>query len=231
MWRLAFRLARRAVSALIGLARAISRDLGSVGRDLARAIQLRVAVQGRGFEELAAYIRREHPAAIRRAAQRAVSRTAREIRTSATDRIRDDTGAPRNRIFRAIRITQSPQKLTAWVSATRARIPLEHLKPKPVQTAAGVEYEIGGRRVVAQSAFIWRAKQLVFRRKGRPRLPIERVPGPSVSDLFSERVSELQREAEERLKRNLDRELKVELDRLMRKNRVFHTKININIGR
>jgi hypothetical protein len=68
---------------------------------------------------------------------------------------------------------------------TTSRKPITAMQFKPLQTKKGLSMRIfrGGKRTLIKSGFM--AKGLPFRRKGKERLPLETIYGPSIHAIYT----------------------------------------------
>lgn len=131
-----------------------------------------------------------------RAAAAGINRSARGAYTLAVREIQADTEAGAQKAIRKnltlkLATADKPEaRLTAF-SSKKDRIPIIELRPSPRgltkrRPIGGVRY--GRARKLLPSAFIARLKSGhvgVFKRVGKPRLPIVELQGPSVALVFS----------------------------------------------
>ncbi len=130
---------------------------------------------------------------VARAASRALNRTASQVRTAAVKDLKADighaTGLGSAAIRKNIRITKAkPGKLIAVLTPSGHAIPLINFSAR--QVAAGVSHKAWDRRQIATHAFIATmpsGHRGVFTRKGKKRLPIRELYGPSLPKEFSHR--------------------------------------------
>ena len=120
----------------------------------------------------------------------AVNRTATRTRTHVSREIRKELAAPAKVVNNTLRKTKATRKRPgAVVTLERSRrIPLRDFGAR--QTRAGVSYRIskqGGRQTAKSAFMISKMNNRVFKRKGRTRLPIGQLYGPSPWGVFIKR--------------------------------------------
>lgn len=148
---------------------------------------------------------------IEKAVSRAINKTAVSARTKIVRRIARETSLKQKIIRRAVTLRRASYRVWQAVVGIRGKpMPLVWFHAR--QTKAGVTYKLrkGEPRKTALHAFLARMPSGwfgVFRRKGRPRLPIEQLFGPSVREIFAGApglVEETVRETGEKLHAELD---------------------------
>lgn len=121
---------------------------------------------------------------------RAMNRAIRKAQGVAVKSMAAELPALRQRTIRNATALKLARR-TDWVAATSAkggRIPIMDLQAR--QTQRGVSYRAKGGRRLIPGAFIGRMPSGhagVFRRKGRKRLPIQELYGPSLPRVFVQR--------------------------------------------
>lgn len=142
---------------------------------------------------------------------RALNKSIVTVRSASVKEIAKNVGLSQKDV-RAVMGTKLATRtdLEASVTVTGKRIPL--LKFRARQTRAGVSYRLSGGRGQAPGAFIATMRsghQGVFRRRGRARLPIDELHGPSLPHVFSQGVitAALRRLAKAVMPKNLAHEI------------------------
>lgn len=150
---------------------------------------------------------------LRRAYSRALSRTARAMRTKTRKALREGLDLRAAAILKArLRLQRYKAKgrnmgaARVWVGSND--LPATAFKGKPRQTATGVSV---GKKVF-EDAFVGTsqtsAKQMVFKRKGRARLPIFRETAPVESEVAEILESKVFDEMSETFMRNFVAEVR-----------------------
>lgn len=123
------------------------------------------------------------------ATARALNRTLQQVRTVATRAVAEDLGITQKAVRDGLRLQQASRgDLRASIHVSGQRIPLIQFRAR--QTSRGVAYRLPGGRSDAPGAFIATMKsghRGVFRRRSRPRLPIDELRGPSLPHVFTQR--------------------------------------------
>lgn len=156
----------------------------------------------------------------RQAIARALNRATASMRTVQTRGIAKDLGLAQAPIRKAMTIDQATASHhVAKLIATGARIPLYAFKPSPKdpqvrRRTGGVSYRLPGGRGRVPNAFIARMDSGhigVFVRKGRRRLPIRELFGPSIPQVFGKLSPEALARGQEQLIKETAHELKFAL--------------------
>lgn len=156
---------------------------------------------------------------LRLAQSSVLNRMGAKVRTTTNRGIRQRLALKSRDVNSALRIQRaSPQRLEWRLQASGSRISLRKFGAR--QTRRGVTVRIrprSGRLTLARS-FIG-PNQQVFRRKGRPRLPIVKLTGPSIPQAMT---NQLVRRAQDELVRKeypsqMVRELKFRIERARRR--------------
>lgn len=136
-----------------------------------------------GSEELSATLARLSSQDIPKAIRAGVRDAARAGRTTLAKSIGQRYSLSASRIKQDVptaRIAAGGQ--TAVI--TTSRKPITAMQFKPKQTAKGLSMSIyRGQRTVVKSGFM--AKGLPFRRKGKPRYPLDVIHGPSIHAIYT----------------------------------------------
>ena len=176
--------------------------------------EVRVAVDTRQLKRALAELGKKAPAAI----MRAVNRTARTARTQAVRAVAKEIRLPQKDVRPMLPvIPATPRFLEAKLLARGRPISLMRLGAR--QTKQGVVYRGPGGPILIRSAFIAtmpRAKRpSVWKRGGKPRLPIIKQVGPSVPRLVLEKgiFEAVRATAQETLAKNLAHEIDYLLSR------------------
>lgn len=146
----------------------------------------------------------------RKVARTAINQTARQTRTEAARRIAKLMGIKVGEARKALQIIFASQnRLEARVIASGRPRNLIHFQAR--QTRKGVTAKAWGTRKLYKGSFIITSPQgqkLVMKRRGKDRLPIEPLWGPSVPDtMVNEEIrAALQQVIVERLPKNLRRQ-------------------------
>ncbi|WP_026986526.1 phage tail protein, partial [Fodinicurvata fenggangensis] len=146
----------------------------------------------------------------REVARQAINQTARQTRTEAARKIAKIMGIKVTTARKSLQILHaSRQRLEARIIASGRPRNLIHFSAR--QTRKGVTAKAWGSRKLYKGSFIVTTRQgqkLVMKRRGKDRLPIDPLFGPSVPDtMIDEQVrAALQFLVEERLPRNLQRQ-------------------------
>lgn len=152
------------------------------------------------------------------AATRAINRTLTTVRAEAARDVAADIGVPVRQVAAAMVITKARfTDLRGVITITGRRIRLIDLNatgPEPSRGAgSGVSYALGGGRRRIGSAFIATMRsghRGVFKRKGRTRLPIQELFGPSIPRVAAKTsiLSALKTLGQQTLTRNLGSEIR-----------------------
>jgi len=145
---------------------------------------------------------------------RALNRAAGSGRTLLSREIAEDmslrVGYVRDRL--TLRDAQ-PDQWRASVTPSGKRLPLLQFGARDVRPR-GVSARVQGTRTRYRSAFIATMKSGhvgVFARKGKKRLPIQELFGPSIPHVFGKYLPAAQARAEEQLMKNMEHELQYAL--------------------
>jgi len=145
---------------------------------------------------------------------RAMNRTMQTVRTAATRALAEDVGITQRDVRKSMELRRARSSdypnLEATLIVTGRRIPLFAFRAR--QTRQGVSYRLPGGRTLAPSAFLARMRsghEGVFRRRGRARLPIDELRGPSLPYVLGkQRIMEALRTlAGTAFPKNLDHEI------------------------
>ncbi len=146
---------------------------------------------------------------LRRAGVRAVNRSMQTVRTATLRGLAEDTGLAQRDIRPSLGLTRAtfgqPQ---ARLVVTGRRIPLIAFRAR--QTLTGVSYRLPGGRGTIAHAFLATMRsghRGVFRRRGRARLPIVELRGPSLPQIVRNRDLFNPAPAEAVLRKNLQHEV------------------------
>jgi hypothetical protein len=153
---------------------------------------------------------------------RALNRAATSARVVAAQAVAKDMGLkPSFARDRIVIGTARPDHLVATVSGTTSRIPISAFDAR--QTRRGVTYRGQNGRQLLPHAFMARVTgplpngvvspghNGVFQRRGKPRLPIDELYGPSVWKVFVKYAAIARARGEEQLIKNLQSELRYAL--------------------
>lgn len=167
---------------------------------------------------------------VRRAASRALNKTARDVRTTSSKEIRGDLPIAASTVRKAFIVNRAgPSNLIAIVSVRgKARIGLIELRPKPRQIKKGVRYKLDGKKRLVKSAFraALGSKQKVFKRRSNWKhervgdeyhgLPIAEITVPGIPLKFKQKDTEnlMLKVAADKWPRNFDGLIKLELAKL-----------------
>lgn len=152
---------------------------------------------------------------------RALNKTAAPARTEITRGLAKRTGMKIGRTKESVKLKKATfSNLRAAISLSTGRIPLIDLRAR--ETKRGVTYrstKTGGRETISD-AFLTRVGSTehkgIFKRKGRPRLPIVELRGPSLAVLYEdldELQRSVQRKASDRLSKNIAAQIQLILNR------------------
>lgn len=138
-------------------------------------------------------------AAVIKAAARALTRTADQVRGAAVKEIARETGLKQKDVRVALkRVRAKPTNLIAAVIATGRAVNLIRFTRQTraqAQRAGGVIANAWGKKRLYRSTFIGNVGRTVFRRTGAGRLPITAVHGPSIPrEMAREKVSKFLRQ-------------------------------------
>ena len=155
-------------------------------------IGLNVKADAREVERVLAGIRGGAPTVLRRALNRTITPVRAEAARDVAQDMRVRVGTAR----RAMALRRATNRsLEASVTASGQRIPLIEFRARPVRQ--GISYDLGRGRTVAKGAFLSTMKsghRGAFRRKGKSRLPIGELRGPSIPHVFlQEKIVEAMR--------------------------------------
>ena len=148
---------------------------------------------------------------------RSINRVLTPLRATAARAIADDTRLPVRVARGALTIRRAKSsRLVGSVDASGKRVALIEFTARP--TKAGVSYDLGRGRKVAQGTFIPASPPLskdftrrgVFRRLGKPRLPVVFLRGPSLPRVFVQRkiTDALRAVANTRMRREIQAQIK-----------------------
>ena len=151
-------------------------------------------------------------ARVRTALSRAVNHTGRKALTAVRRALVTQTSIPRPVVVAGVTPRPATRDTLSYaIVASGRRLPLKLFRPK--QTASGVTARVWGGQQDFRSAFIVASLgSHVFRRIGRPRLPITKLYGPSLAD---ELVKDQSRAAFERVVQDLEPRVMHEMKRLL----------------
>jgi hypothetical protein len=177
-------------------------------------VELTVTVDTTQLRRALAALGRQAP----RALMRAVNRTARSARTQAVRAVSREIRLPQKDVRPMLPvIPATAQHLEATLLARGRPISLMRLGAR--QTKLGVVYRGPGGRVLIPSAFIatmpGARRPSVWKRRGTPRLPIEKQLGPSVPHVVLEQgiFEAIRATAQEALEKHLAHEIEYLLSR------------------
>lgn len=176
-------------------------------------MRLNMAADIREAEKMLTFVERE---GLPRATTRSVNKTAKQVQSVAVKLIAKDVGITQKNVRKSMvfkRATSGSQR--SVITAMGKRIPLMAMKARQVRR--GITYRgQGGKRKSVEGAFITtmpKGHRSVFKRKGKARLPIVKLHGPSVPKIFVKdavnRAMEIT--AKERWDINFAREMNFEL--------------------
>jgi len=147
---------------------------------------LKITVDTRDLKRAMAALGSKAPTAI----MRALNKTARSARTQAVRGVAKEIRLKQKDVRPMIPVIPATSKHLEAKLVARGR-PISLMRLGARQTKQGVVYRGPGGRVLIRSAFIAtmpRARRPgVFKRKGKPRLPIQKQFGPSVPQVVLER--------------------------------------------
>lgn len=146
---------------------------------------------------------------------RALNRSIISARTVQVRSISKDMGLKQADVRKVMTIGQATAELhVASLTAAGARIPLYAFSAKgPMPSRGrgrGVTYRLPGGRGRAEHAFIAKMRSGhigVFQRRGKGRLPIAELHGPSIPKVFEKFTPEARARGQEQLTKNLAHEL------------------------
>lgn len=144
--------------------------------------------------------------------RRALNRTVTPVRARAAREIAADLKVKPRTARSALAVRRATSRaLEATVTASGQRIPLIEFRARQVKR--GVSYDLGRGRGLAPKAFIATMRsghRGVFKRLGRPRLPIQELRGPSIPRVFVQEkiIAALRGEAGRRWAAEVDRQMR-----------------------
>lgn len=151
---------------------------------------------------------------------RAINKAAAPARTEITRGLSKLTGMKIGRTKESVKIRKATfSNLRATISLSTGRIPLIDLRAR--ETKRGVTYrstKTGGREKIPDAflATVGAGHEGIFKRKGRPRLPVVELRGPSLALLYDD-ADDLQRsvwrKASDRLTKNIAAQVQLILNR------------------
>lgn len=151
-------------------------------------MQLKLTLDTQPVDRLLAEVPRDVPRVIARALNKtSLSAKAQALKTLATE-----LGSTQRVLRSCIYLCKaSPVQLTAVLGVEeRKPLPLIALDPKAKETLVGVSYRgPGGLRRTVPAAFIARmpsGHRGIFMRRGKARLPLRELTGPSISKVFGQ---------------------------------------------
>lgn len=151
---------------------------------------------------------------------KSLNRAGRGVVTDASRGVRQEYNVKARPIRESFSVHQASRtQLSVRVASTGSPISLYHFGPRPRQPGRrpkrGVSVKVTDVRKKIPGSFIANVGSTrgVFQRKGRSRLPILKLTGPSVPQMLNEVSSDLQQGAEERFSKNLDHEIERNLRR------------------
>lgn len=154
---------------------------------------------------------------------RAIDKAAAPARTEIAGGLKKLTGMKAGRIKESVKYKKATfSNLRATISLATRRVPLIDLGARELKSKRGVTYrstKTGGRERIPDAFYAEAGKgqhEGVFKRKGRPRLPIVELRGPSLALLYDD-ASDLQvrvwRNANKRLTENIAAQVQLVLNR------------------
>jgi hypothetical protein len=175
---------------------------------------MQLSVETSGSDAIAIDLR-DYPAKVTRATVRALNRAIASGRTVMVREIARDTGLRSKDVRDAMVMREaSAARPEARLAARLKRIPLIDFRargPEPSRgRGKGVTYRLSGGRGRIESAFIATMKsghRGVFRRKGKERLGIIELYGPSLGQVFRKYRAQGMARAQEMFEKNFDHEL------------------------
>lgn len=178
-------------------------------------------VEFRGVRDMISTLNGLERKAAPRAMSRALNRTATHTRKNAVSEIATLMGIGRKTAVRdEIKIVPATiNKLSARLTSSYQ--PLNLINFRARQTKKGVTASAWGKRKLYKSAFIQTmpkaGKKLVMKRKGKPRLPLQQLYGPSVSNTLAEVSGKVSEDGLTFLRKRFKTELDFEVSKLRKK--------------
>jgi len=158
-------------------------------------------------ESTRAELRTLSPRKIIGAEVKAINKTARGLRTQISKRVRKDVAIKASTVKDSLSIQKArrrPQPV-AVLDVDPKPIPLKHYGARQVRKGVSVRVKKAGGRKLVKSAFIVKKYgSHVYQRKGKARLPLKRLLGPSVRNIVEPMRSDL----EHYIKKTLDKQIK-----------------------
>jgi hypothetical protein len=153
---------------------------------------------------------------------RAINRSTDSGRTHMVRLVSKDTGISSSAVRKEVQITKAtPNSLVSRITIKGRRLPLIAFSargPEPSRgRGRGVSYRLPTGRGRISDAFIATmptGHRGVFKRTGKPRLPIQQLYGPSLPHVFRKYLPELEKHAKEVLPKNVKHELEFALSKL-----------------
>jgi hypothetical protein len=177
-------------------------------------IEMRVAIDTAQLRRAMAALGRQAPQAIRRA----VNRTARSARTQAVRAVSREIRLPQKDVRPMLPVIPATVQYLEAKLVARGR-PISLLRLGARQTKLGVVYRGPAGPALLRSAFIATmpraTRPAVWKRRAKPRLPIEKQLGPSVPRLVLEKgiFDAVRRAAQPAMAKNLAHEIEYLLSR------------------
>lgn len=170
-----------------------------------------------GLAEALAGLDKYQHARVAKAAIRAMNRGINSARTLMVRELARETGLKSGTVREAVPVREATaSRLEARLAASLKRIPLVDFNargPLPSRGRGRLTYRIGPRRNRVPSAFLAVMKsghKGVFKRKGKGRLPIQELFGPSLGHIFAKHRAAALARAQEIFEKNFDHELEFE---------------------
>lgn len=121
-----------------------------------------------------------------KAGSRSLNRLMRSVRTEASREIRKGYNLKKSDIDRTFQLRPaSEQKLFARILARVKRLGLVYFHPRQTRTGVAVTVKKGKRLKLRHAFVVQKLSGNVFIRTSKKRLPIKRLTGPSVAELFN----------------------------------------------
>ena len=174
------------------------------------------------MREARKYLKEIGERGIASAGARTINKSLPPAKTQASKSIRERRALPAAEVKKSITVSRaSNRRLTGTLFVNGGPIPMHRYKTR--QLKRGIKVTVTpGKATVFKSAFQPKGKgSPMFQRVGKPRLPIEKLMGPSIPSAFRQQVviNEVRASVNHRWRRLFDHELAREIEKARRKAR------------
>lgn len=172
---------------------------------------IKIKIDIKGIEEVRKAL---DPKVFQKVITRTMNKTADQARTAATKKIREEYNIKASRVHEGISTTKATWQRPEVIIRARGRTPgLQHYDARQT-TRKGVTVKVKGVRKTIKGGFMPKAIIGIYKRKGKERLPIKRLFGPSLPSMMKVvGVPEIEKAVNEKVQKTFEHELEWELSR------------------